>query len=437
MRRRSARAGLLRCALAVAAGIVASQVAARADVASDQPAAILVFPKVVVDTSMTPQISPPAQIDTLIRVSNTSSDHPVVMHCFYVDATPQCSTDLTQSCLSSPIACSPPTACKTTWQEVDFDVYLTPNQPVAWLASSGAGSGSCLPSDLPCFHPQNGTPNPSLVPPAGQDPFLGELKCIEVDQNFVPVNQNDLKGEAEIIRSSSSSIDVETYNAIGIAALAPPASGNTNTLTLGPSCVGGKYDQLSCLVPKDCQEPRPCKNPSNCNDGVCSACPPGEGCSAEYTGCPNILVLDHFFDGAPDPVSTFPVTTDLTLVPCSEDFSGQAPITTTVQFLVFNEFEQRLSTSTPVTCFQELKLSDIDAPVRRNALRDKSIFSAAVFGTLTGQTRLRGVPDGQPGHGNTLLGIAEEFRQGGGTAAVNLHFQGTRSQSDFIYLPQQ
>ena len=32
-------------------------------------------------------------------------------------------------------------------------------------------------------------------------------------------------------------------------------------------------------------------------------------------------ILDHFFDGANDPITGQQVTTDLTLVPCSEDFS--------------------------------------------------------------------------------------------------------------------
>jgi hypothetical protein len=267
------------------------------------------------------------------------------------------------------------------------------------------------------------------VPPTGRDPFLGELKCIAVNQNFVPVDRNDLKGEAEIIRSGAGSVDVESYNAVGIPAFSTRVNSDS-TLVLGGACVGGRNDGSPCAGPSDCPN---CAAGATCPNGTQGVCP------AEYSGCPSLLVLDHFFDGAPDPVSGFTVTTDLTLVPCSEDFSGQAPTTTTVQFLVFNEFEQRLSTSTPVTCFQEFKISDIDAPVRRNVLRDKSIFSAAVMGTLTGQTRLRGVPDGHTDHGNTLLGIAEEFRQKGvqkgGTAAVNVHFQGTRPQSDFIRLP--
>jgi hypothetical protein len=98
--------------------------------------------------------------------------------------------------------------------------------------------------------------------------------------------------------------------------------------------------------------------------------------------------------------------------------------------LIFNEFEQRISTSRPVTCFREFHLFEID---RSNL--DLSVFSAAVQGTLTGQTRIRGVADSDLTHGHALLGIAEEFRKGGGTAAVNLHYDGSRPQSDIINLP--
>jgi len=129
-------------------------------------------------------------------------------------------------------------------------------------------------------------------------------------------------------------------------------------------------------------------------------------------------------------VSKKVVTTDLTLIPCTTDYLTQAPVTTPVQFLVFNEFEQRFSTSRSVTCFSELKISNIDTRTS-----DRSLFNAAVAGTLTGQTRIRGVADGHPDHGHTLLGLAEEFRRDGGSAAFNLHFHGSRPQSDFIYLP--
>ncbi|MFI5366859.1 MAG: hypothetical protein ACHQ4J_14685 [Candidatus Binatia bacterium] len=401
--------------------IAATCAAAHADVASDQPAAILVFPKVLVDIA-SPQVAPPAQIDTLIRVTNTNPQNAVYMHCVYIDGTPQCQSDATKSCLSSPFTCPiPGVKCIASCGEEDFDVYLTASQPVAWLASRSAGQ--CTGDMLPCF-PESAVM--SLVPPVQEDPFLGELECIEVDAHDTPVNQNDLKGEAEIIRSSPDSVDVESYNAIGFQAIAAPGPGMTTTLTLGPTCSAGSNNQA-----------QPCMGPLDCGaNGLCSACPDGVNCSAEYSASPGVLILDHFAEGAVDPVSGFPITTDLTLVPSSRDFTGATPVgTLSLQFLVFNEFEQRLSVNARMSCLHEFKLSDIDGTGSpQNVVRARSpIFGAGTLGTLAAQTRLQAVSDGI--HGNALLGIAEEFRLGGGSAAVNLHFSGSRSQSDFIYLP--
>ena len=407
---RSLVAGALTIALLIAGR------AARADVASDEAAAILVFPKVIVDTSIPPQ-TPRGRVDTLLRISNTSTTRAVSAHCFWVNANGHCRNSQTTICnprlFATTSPCGPNDYCEPGWQETDFDIALTVNQPIAWLASRG--ESPCDPADtsgLPCLPlPAN---QGSRIPGVSEDPFIGELKCIEVDKNGVPVAQNDLKGEAEIIQSNSDQIDVEGYNAIGIPAI-PKSNNGDDVLVLG-------------------------------------------GRGAEYSACPNILILDHFFDDANDPISGDPVTTELTLVPCSEDFQHQSVTKVTVQFLVFNEFEQRLSTSRPVTCFDDIKLSNIDT---RSSIN--SIFNAAVMGTLTGQTRIRGVPDSNAqctaasmpfpcctgngtgtcngngvnsvGANNALLGIAEEFRAGGGSAAVNLHFNGTRPTSDFIYLP--
>jgi len=386
----------------------ALHVPARADVASDVAAAIVVFPKILVDAS---GITPRGPVDTLIRVSNTS-DQPITMFCFLVNANGHCSNsgDICNPYVQPAASgCNPSEPCVAEWHEEDFVVQITAQQPIAWLASHG--SVPCeqdVDPDLPCLPlstggrlgPQGQVNNSntvqSLIPPVPEDPFIGDLTCIAVNDadNLVPVEENNLKGEAEIVRAAPGLVDVEAYNAVGIPAIPGTNDGN-NTLVLG-------------------------------------------GVAAEYSGCPNVLILDHFFDGATDPVSGKHVTTDVTLVPCTEDFATQTVDSTTVQFLVYNEFEQRLSTSRTVSCFQDFKISDID-----KASTDRSIFSAAVQGTLTGQTRIRGVEDEDQIHGHTLLGVAEEFRDGGGSAAFNLHFQGSRPplvpggnpQADFIYLP--
>jgi hypothetical protein len=233
----------------------------------------------------------------------------------------------------------------------------------------------------------------SRVPAVQEDPFVGELKCIAVDQNDVPIEDNALKGEALIVRSdvanNTNFFDVGAYNAIGIPALAG-RNNRDNVLILG-------------------------------------------GNGAEYAGCPNVLILDHFFDGAVDPVAQQSISTALTLVPCTEDFLTQRPTSIPVQFLVFNEFEQRFSTSfRDFNCFREFRLSEIDTRVPTF-----SIFHAGVSGTLTGQTRIRGVAGNDRTRGQTLLGVAEEMRANGGSAAFQVHMQGTRPQSDFVYLPLQ
>ena len=47
--------------------------------------------------------------------------------------------------------------------------------------------------------------------------------------------------------------------------------------------------------------------------------------------------------------------------------------------------------------------------IMENSLPEDTIFNINVQGTITGQTRIRGVDDGEEGHGNGLIGTAEEF----------------------------
>src|SRR5574337_41453 len=88
-------------AMAIVAALVLSGTqVVRADVASDKPAAILIYPKVVVDSN--------AGIDTMIRLTNTS---PAVqdVHCFYIDANSHCSGSLIPSLEGT--VCTDATTC--------------------------------------------------------------------------------------------------------------------------------------------------------------------------------------------------------------------------------------------------------------------------------------------------------------------------------------
>src|SRR6185369_13714920 len=81
----------------------------------------------------------------------------------------------------------------------------------------------------------------------------------------------------------------------------------------------------------------------------------------------------------------------------------------TVQFLIYNEFEQRFSTSTKVDCYLETPLSDIDT--RPGPEGDPfSIFNVGVQGTLTGMSRLRSVagPNVDGYDGRAILALIGE-----------------------------
>jgi len=380
-------------AIATALALSGGQVV-RADVKSDSPAAIVVYPDVEVNSS--------ENLDTLIRLTNTNVSKPTLAWCFYVDANSHCSggTFDGDNCTNDNTICTGG-SCVPGWSETDFRINLTPNQPIQWLASKGLAdddlplkSGRCrlnqfrscgVDSDCTLFIPGDTCTQSNAgtrIPPVPEDSFLGELRCIEIDSNGVPLARNDLKGEALIETASTTDIDVASYNAIGIEATGNGPA-DPNILTIGP------------------------------------------GSDGEYNGCPNYLILNHFFDEAEDPVphtDGSEITTDLVLVPCSVDYLRQIPGTAVVQYLVFNEFEQRLSASKTVTCFQKIQLCNIDTPQCSN-----SIFNVGVFGTLTGQTRL--LPQG-----SGLIGVAIEHHDES-TAAFNLHMQGARANADIIVVP--
>jgi len=54
------------------------------------------------------------------------------------------------------------------------------------------------------------------------------------------------------------------------------------------------------------------------------------------------------------------VSTNLSVVPCTEDFESQAPKSVLLQFSITNEFEQTFSASTTITCWASLQLDAIN-----------------------------------------------------------------------------
>lgn len=94
-----------------------------------------------------------------------------------------------------------------------------------------------------------------------------------------------------------------------------------------------------------------------------------------YARCPD---EQHFVFLASDPSPA--IGSELILAPCTEDLENQVPTVGTVQFQVFNEFEQQLSASVSVTCYNRRLLRQIS-----------SVFTKNTLGSDTGHMIVRGV----------------------------------------------
>jgi hypothetical protein len=382
---------------------------AQAKTTSDQAAAILYWPKIVVDGTAT---------DTVIRLSNTCAPgvpgNPCAAlgtglngmkqaHCFYIDANGHCSNNPTTICRTG--ADCGVGSCVPGCSEIDFDIVLTKEQPLVWHASSGLRRGE-FPLEVPgkcqywpyqvctsdsqcsggCIKQQSNIG--SGIPPVPEDPFVGSLQCIEYDPLANPPvpdqteTTNTLKGEATIEGVFPVGVDLASYNAVGVKYVGPVGG------------TGGPDNELLLN-------------------------------GAQYDSCPTTLVLDHLFDIPPEQV------TDLTLIPCGNDFLSQTPGSATAQFVVFNEYEQRFSTTRPVECLLETPLSNLDTTDS-----SRSIFSVFVSGTEVGQTRIHPVGTAPTGRG--LVGVARLIVPDA-SAAYNLHQAGSpaapAAQPDIITIP--
>jgi hypothetical protein len=359
--------------LAVVAATLGMVSAAGALSTSDRPASILVWPKVVVDSSGV--FTGGVPVDTQITISNTNTSGIKQAYCFWVDATRHCANAPAVACQDSTdcVIGAVTGECQSGWSEIDFQLFLTQEQPVQFYAGEGLQRGE-FPIEGPffcnaplqnvqCFNDavcggfgcNQGQSNlGSGIPPVPEDPFIGSLTCIQYTGNNPTTpdqsaTRDRLIGEGAIVSggvvigAAPTAVDVAKYNAVGLTASG--VANSDSTLTIGPG--------------------------------------------QEYSSCPSTLILSHIFDGATDPLGSNinqTYSTELTLVPCSNDFTSQNPGRTTAQFLVFNEFEQRFSTSRTIDCLFDGTLSSIDT---RTAAR--SIFSAGVAGTIAGQTRIRGI----------------------------------------------
>ena len=147
-----------------------------------------------------------------------------------------------------------------------------------------------------------------------------------------------------------------------------------------------------------------------------------------------MLVFDQLFDGAVDPISDVFVDALVAhLVPCTEDFLPQRIPQVTAQFLVYNEFEQRLSTSRLVDCLLDSQISLIDT-----SQFNRSISTPPLQGTVAGQTRITGVNGGLIGSARAVQSCDARRHPtlvAPGNAAYNLNQFADREAADFIRIP--
>jgi hypothetical protein len=397
--------------------------------ASDLPAGYVVLPKIVVHTtgSMTQPVLPGGTaFDTLIQLTNTDESDPINLDCWWVNANSHCggcavtSTgticgDVCEVNADCPLGL----LCVPGWLTDDWQIRLTPGQPIAFTASTGL-------SRLPCdpLFPGPGCPGAPADQAAGsirgvpEDPFKGELKCVQVDGDDDPVAENDLKAEATIIST-----------------IVPPSVGPGITTAAAYNGIGFQADETYTPT----EDPA---DPLCLGSGLPPGAAPGLVCNQLYAPCPGELKLDHFFDGAVAEIGGV-VDTDLVLAPCSEDLGNparSAAFQVLAQMLIYNEYEQRFSTSARISCYKSTRLSDIDTAPGPGG-DSFSIFAVGVQGTSTGQTRIRGVQGAPNGFGYGLLAVACENYHDGSLAgqvlsrtAFNVHGDEFRAENDAVYL---
>ena len=204
---------------------------------SDTGAAVLVWPKIVVDHAR----------DTVIKITNQSNaagrgalllrqrEPPLRQHRRRLRRARWTASNERRS-----------RHCEPGWIEINFDIILTRDQPLAWSARGlasilgrpwrqscpasrgrqGAAARATRSSSHTCIPPE--TNAGTRIPPVGESPFIGELKCIQVDpltasracRPTVPERRpaaaptrrrgDDHRGRARTDRSRRS------YNAVGM-----------------------------------------------------------------------------------------------------------------------------------------------------------------------------------------------------------------------------
>lgn len=336
------KAWLASLAVALVATLGSGATAQSSDLASnplstDRSGSIVIFPKVIADGTR----------DTLIELTNTSNGT-AYAHCVYVNGVGRCRLSgglCTAGGNPAPGQCPSGVndICDQACTPLDFDVVLTRQQPTIWRVSTGRTlnpldndqEGFCANvsagtiQDCPGFDPGLGAGGVGIPFPA--QPFRGELKCVQVGVSGEPSAANSLKGEATL--ETLGGRQISRYNSLNF--FANPAR---------PDASRGVLDADESL----------------------------ELNGDEYSRCPTSVQFIHHANGAVNDVAAnlsptdcdgagCSVTTEVTVVPCTQNPEGGVILEAPVQLDTINEFEQLAgSSSFTIGCWANLDLSEIN-----------------------------------------------------------------------------
>ena len=332
----------------VMAAMVLSGARAGADVVSDRPGSVTIWPKVIADGTR----------DTLITLTNTSNGQ-AYAHCNYVNGLGFCRlsgaycTLPSASAVATAPACPGGAAdvCDLQWQELDFDVILTRQQPTIWRVSTGRRDDPLQEPDAECEPDGNSQNCPGffligqVVPPV--QPFAGELRCIQVAADGSALSGNAFKGEATLETIAKAAVDlpppagipvlstqISKYNSINIRAVRPP-SGDPAILP------------LNGVVPGT--------DPFN----VYNACPEAVEFTNYSVGAEDLVADSIDPTACDDTPAGCPVTTEITVIPCRIDYERQIPTRFVLNIVYHNEFEQLASVERDFQCWTNFTLEQL------------------------------------------------------------------------------
>jgi hypothetical protein len=227
----------------------------------------------------------------------------------------------------------------------DFMFRITPNQPIWFRASDGAGTGY-----------YDDVSYPITVPPFFVHE-VGELKCWAVDAvGADQVAFNHLYGNAMVIdtvRGAAYEYNAWAFTARGVTQGSPVGTGGTLVLS---------------------------------------------GATGAYDACPQYLTFSFFTKGSSiaypggGGTATF-VHNDLTLVPCIEDLrQDRVPTCTKAKFDIWNENETKYTGAWRcIKCWFEGYLDEIDVQTPGRGFGGEK-FTYTALHTTAGRFRVEGIP---------------------------------------------